>query len=353
MAIRSSRERKSVTMKDVAQAAGVSQRTVSNVVNDYIHVSSDTRERVQAAINALGYRPNAVARSLRDGVARVIALAVPDLTWPYFSEIAHLVQSEARERGYTVVTLETQGDEGVERFVLSVFGNSMIDGIVLSSLGLGAEELNAMNLGIPIVLLGERIHDAGRPHFSIDNVAAAEEMTRHLLERGARSFLVLGAADTEITKSSGMLRLEGFRRELGRWGLGDSAWTSCPASPWTEERAREGMADLDPNHLPDAVFAMNDLLAIGALRALADQGIRVPEQILVSGWDDIGASRMSIPRLTTVSPDKASIAHQAVTTLIDLIEEKERSASDILVGHSLIVRASTGSGLGPGVDLRL
>ncbi|WP_022867597.1 LacI family DNA-binding transcriptional regulator [Schaalia vaccimaxillae] len=346
MATRSARERRSVTMKDVARAAGVSQRTVSNVVNDYVHVSPPTRERVRAAIETLGYRPNAVARSLRDGIARVIALAVPDLTWPYFSEIAHLVQSEARERGYTVVTLETQGDEGVERFVLSVLGNSMIDGIVLSSLGLGGEELNAMNLGIPIVLLGERIHDAGRPHFSIDNVLAAEEMTRHLLQLGARSFLVLGAADTQITRSSGVLRLQGFRCELGRWGLDDSAWTSCAASPWTEEQAWGGIVRLNPDQLPDAVFAMNDLLAIGALRAFADRGISVPERILVSGWDDIGASRMTIPRLTTVSPDKASIAHQAVTTLIDLIEEESPSVRDIVIGHRLIVRGSTDAEFG-------
>lgn len=329
-------------MKDVALAAGVSQRTVSNVVNDYIHVSSDTRERVQDAINALGYRPNAVARSLRDGVARVIALAVPDLTWPYFSEIAHLVQSEAHERGYTVITLETQGDEGVERFVLSVFGSSMIDGIVLSPVGLGAEDLDALNLGIPIVLLGERIFHAGLPHFSIDNVVAAEEMTRHLLERGARSFLVLGVVDTVLTRSSGMLRLEGFRRELARWGFDDSAWTLCPAALWTEEEAWKEIIAMDPSRLPDAVFAMNDLLAIGALRALSDLGVRVPDDILVSGWDDIGMSRMCVPRLTTVSPDKTSIARQAVTTLIDLVEGEGESSSEVVVEHRLVERGSTG-----------
>lgn len=279
-------------MRDVAELAGVSQRTVSNVVNDYTHVSQRTRQRVLEAIEELGYRPNAVARSLRQGRTRIIALAVPNIAWPYFAEIAHLVQHETRARGYDLVVVETEGDARYERGVLEGFRTNLIDGLILSSIELGAEDLERMDLRIPLVLLGERIQAAGLPHFSIDNVEAAAQMTAHLLGLGARSFLVLGATDTVLTSSSGSLRLRGLREELERFGAaaggrgagaasggsGDVSWQICPVSPWTQEEAIEALTAHPLDELPDAVFCMNDLLAFGAVRALAEMGVRVPDE---------------------------------------------------------------------------
>lgn len=375
-------------MRDVAELAGVSQRTVSNVVNDYTHVSQRTRQRVLEAIDELGYRPNAVARSLRQGRTRVIALAVPNIAWPYFAEIAHLVQHETRARGYDLVVVETEGDARYERSVLEGFRTDLIDGLILSSIELGAEDLERMDLRIPLVLLGERIQAAGLPHFSIDNVEAAAQMTAHLLDLGARSFLVLGATDTVLTSSSGSLRLRGLLEELERHGAaagghgagadgtaragasggagdgrlggapdagarlsgeagvaggagGDVSWQICPVSPWTQEEAIEALTARPLDELPDAVFCMNDLLAFGAVRALTEMGVRVPDDVLVTGWDDVAMTRVVTPTLTTISPDKQAIAAGAVNALVDRIEGRKASSEDVLVPYRIVIREST------------
>lgn len=338
-------------MRDVAELAGVSQRTVSNVVNDYTHVSQRTRQRVLEAIDELGYRPNAVARSLRQGRTRVIALAVPNIAWPYFAEIAHLVQHETRARGYDLVVVETEGDARYERSVLEGFRTDLIDGLILSSIELGAEDLERMDLRIPLVLLGERIQAAGLPHFSIDNVEAAAQMTAHLLDLGARSFLVLGATDTVLTSSSGSLRLRGLRQELERHsaalkrhsaaGGSKVSWQICPVSPWTQEEAIEALTTHPLDELPDAVFCMNDLLAFGAVRALTEMGVRVPDDVLVTGWDDVAMTRVVTPTLTTISPDKQAIAAGAVNALVDRIEGRKASSEDVLVPYRIVIREST------------
>ncbi len=328
-------------MHDVARVAGVSQRTVSNVVNNYAHVSSRTRERVLHAIKTLEYRPNAAARSLRQGRSRVIALAIPDLTWPYFAEIAHLVRAEAERHNYSVAVIETHAGHGGEGVALSQYDARMAEGLILSTIEMDAKQLDELDIPLPTVLLGERIHDAERAHFSINNVEAAREMARHLLEQGARSFIVLGSTDTPVTQAAGGLRLRGFMEELAAWGLDESAILKCPASPWTLEEGYRAMRVVRRDALPDAVFAMNDLLAFGGIRALSDRGINVPGDILFTGWDDIGLARYAIPTITTVSPGKEAIVQGALCALLNLVEGREARLDDVIVEHRIVRRQST------------
>ena len=356
-------------MRDVAQLAGVSQRTVSNVVNNFPHISPATRKAVEDAIRQLGYRPNIAAQRLRQGQTHTLALAIPNLAWPYFGELAHLIQEEARRSGYSIMVVETAGSREHEVSVLRDFRTNLIDGLILSPIELDLEGLNQLELDAPLVLLGERIQDAGIPHFSMDNVSAASEMVHHLYQQGARSFLILGSTHTRATSSAGALRQRGIEKALAELGLDSWAWRSVEVSPWTAGGAQEALSQwLESNNLPDAIFTMNDLLGIGALRALAEANVRVPEDVLVSTWDDTVLSRFSTPTLTTITPDTHAIAREAVQGLIALIEgrggaggkqaptspeeqsNEESNASsadlphavaDVTVSHTLTIRRST------------
>ena len=357
-------------MRDVAQLAGVSQRTVSNVVNNFPHISPTTRRAVEDAIRQLGYRPNIAAQRLRQGQTHTLALAIPNLAWPYFGEIAHLIQDEARRNGYSIMVVETAGTREHEVSVLRDFRTNLIDGLILSPIELDREGLAELALDAPLVLLGERIQDAGIPHYSMDNVSAASEMVHHLYQQGELSYLILGSTQTRATSSAGDLRQRGIEKARSELGLDSWAWRSVEVSPWTAEGAESALSQwLESNTLPDAIFTMNDLLGAGALRALSRAQIRVPEDVLVSSWDDTVLSRFSTPALTTISPDTHAIAHEAVAGLIALIEGSGRAGdlrgpaetdvdaaktsnaadknqpstqvSDVTVSYTLTVREST------------
>lgn len=339
-----SQKRRAPNMTDVAKHAGVSQRTVSNVVSGYLHVSERTRKKVQASIEALGFQPNVAAQRLREGRSRIIALAVPKVSWAYFAEIAHLVQKYTHSAGYTLVIVETAGSLAQEKEVLQGFRTNLIDGLILSSIELGPSELNEMQLGIPVVLIGERIEGTGMLHLSIDNVQAAGDMAQHLYEQGARSFWILGDTKSIFTSSAGSLRRRGFVDQLNALGLGDEAWRSVSAL-WTHDDAYRAMTEeLAQGHRQEAVFAMNDLLAFGAMRALKDFGITTPTDVLVSGWDDVEFATYSVPSVTSISPNKEEIARLAVTGLIDLVEGRAVSDTEVETEYRIITRESTSSG---------
>lgn len=329
-------------MMDVARKAGVSQRTVSNVVNNYQHVRPETRQRVQDVIRELGFVPNVAAQKLRMGNTGIVALAIPNISWPYFAEIAHLIHTFVVANHRTLLVAETEGNAEYERNTLEGFRSQVIDGLILSPIELAAADLKEMKLGIPVVLLGERISDVDHLHLSIDNVGAAKEVIFHLHGQGARSFLIVGAMQTIATSSAGVLRYEGFTQAFELCSVPSRDWALLPVSPWTSEGAYHAVKDYLAGHQhPDAIVAMNDLLALGSLRACCDSGIKIPQDLLLTGWDDIEASRMSVPQITTVSPDKNRIAKEAVTGLIAQMQGEEVAQTDVVVDHVFKIRESS------------
>ena len=333
----------SVRMKEVASRAGVSVKTVSNVVNGYLHVAPSTRERVQQAIDELGYRPNLSARSLRSGRTGIIAVAVPRLDEPYFAELASAVITVAAERGCTVLVEQTDGL--VEREQLAVAGirPDLIDGLILSPLALGADDLLAgSGTSTPLVLLGERISDTRHDHVAVDNVAAARLATEHLLSLGRTRVAAIGTMDA-VTAQTASLRCGGYREALAAAGL--------PVLPGHEQEvagfSRESgalAADrlLDLPEPPDAVFCFSDLMALGALHALHRRGVRVPEDVAVIGVDDIAESRFSTPTLSTVAQDVDEIARLAVDALLHRLSDgADDPPREVTASHELLVRDST------------
>ncbi len=339
-------------IKDVAARAGVSEKTVSNVINDYAHVSDRTRRAVREAIDELGYRVNLAGRHLRRGHTGIIALVVPELDIPYFAELANRVIAEAERTGLTVLVHRTRADRQHELAALDGFGSDFADGVILSPLALTAEDLKGLHErrgSLPAVLLGERVEPGYADHVAIDNVRAAREATEHLLGLGRRRVLVVGGRDRP-GPGTAEARTLGYRTALAAAGLPTDAEAVLPV---LEFRSPDGAAAIgglldaarrDGAERPDALLCLNDQLALGALRALHDRGVRVPEDVAVVGFDDVEGGRFSVPTLTTVSPDKQALAAVAVELLTARIAESGTPATppqERVVPHRLIVREST------------
>ena len=331
------------TLRDVAERARVSIRTVSNVVSGYEHVSEQMRARVNNAIDELDYRPNHVARTLRTGRTGVLALVVPEIDVPYFSQLARDVINAAGELGYRVMIDQTGNDHQRERDLLTGGNRSMLfDGVLFSPLVTKAE-LNDMNGdgGTPLVLLGEHDFDGRFDHVAIDNVRAAYDAVMHVAGAGRTHIGALGAQPAE-GYATPQQRSAGYRNALNDSGLNFTPELTRPAAHYSRTEGYAATRDLlDSGRDLDAIFCYSDLLAMGAIRAVFDAGRRVPEDVAVIGVDDIEEGRFSRPTLSTISLDTPFIAAQAVSRVVERIADPSRDAVEVVAPHRLIVREST------------
>lgn len=331
-------------LKDVAQQAGVSMKTVSNVVKGRTNVSEATRQRVLRTIDELGYRPNASARHLRTGRSGIIALAVPELVGPYFAELAAAVIAAAKARGYTVLIEDTGGDPLEELRIASGLGEPLIDGVLLSAIHLDQAALASRPSRVPLVLLGERDYDVAADHVLIDNVAAAREATAHLLALGRRRVAAIGAQRVAAYMTAHQ-RMRGYQEALFAAGVPfDPSLKAEVAAYQRADGARAMAALLDLPDPPDAVFCFNDLLAAGAVRAVVDRGLSVPDDVAVVGFDDVEEAQYAVPSLTTVAPDKRQLARLAVDALLSRLDgDGDRPSQVLHAGFRLVVRESSGT----------
>lgn len=332
------------TLHDVAALAGVSIKTVSNVVNEYQHIRPSTRDKVLAAISELGYKPNISARSLRSGRTGVIGLALPELSLSYFAELADAV-IRAAERHKLVVLIEQTGggDRDREIAMLSSPRLQLTDGLIFSPLGMGPDDVDLLHVSYPLVLLGERIFGGPTDHVTMKNVEAAKAATMHLIERGRRRIAVVGAHEGE-QMGSAALRLQGYREALGDAGLPfDESLVGC-VREWHRLDGAQAMRKLlDSGVEFDAVFGFNDTLALGAVRVLQDAGRRIPEDVAVIGFDGLDETKYSLPTLSTVDPGRNEIAETAVRVLAERIAEQDdpRPPQQYLTDFSILAREST------------
>jgi DNA-binding LacI/PurR family transcriptional regulator len=310
-----------VTMHDVALRAGVSVKTVSNVVNGYPYLRAATKERVEAAIAALGYQVNVAARNLRQGRTGMIGLAVPELSQPYFAQLADLVIQAGEEAGVTVLIEQTGAEHDRELQVLHGERRRMTDGLIFSPLALGDDDRAELSVDYPLVLLGERIFHAPVDHVTMANEEGGYAATRHLLELGRHRIAVLGARPDEPTGAAS-LRLAGYERALREAGVAVDPALVVPADRWNRAAGAAAMTRLlAAGTAVDAVFGLNDATALGALRVLSAGGVRVPDDVAVIGFDDVDDALYSTPSLTSVNPGRRDIARTAVRLLVERIAE--------------------------------
>ncbi|SCF28351.1 LacI family DNA-binding transcriptional regulator [Micromonospora mirobrigensis] len=317
------------TLKDVARLAEVSIKTVSNVVNDYPHVSDAVRSRVRAALAELDYRPNPTARQLRTGRTGMLALVLSGGGPACPDGLAGEVAAAAAERGYRVVVEEADA-------LARELRPAPVDGVLL-----GADGRPPGPAGTPVVLLGGT-GDGRRDLVAVDHARAAEDATAHLLRAGCRRVAAIGL---ELDGPGGTTPpyVLGYRRALDRAGLAPPAG---PPHPTGRHRRAEGYraarALLADAARPDGVVCASDPLAIGAMRAAFDLGLRVPEDVAVIGMGDSEEGRFYRPALSSVSVDTARLAREAVARIVARIARPGAPAARITVAHSVRVRASTG-----------
>lgn len=328
-----------VRLKDVAERAGVSVKTASNVINDYPHIRPATRARVEEAIEALRYRPNLSARQLKHGRAGFLALAVPQVDAPYFAELSVRIAEEASRQGYLLLLDDTRADRDAERLVVDGMRSHVVDGVIFSPLALSGDDISDRADNVPLVLLGERATPDGFDHVAVNSVAAAQAMTRHLIELGRRRVAAIGRTTDEGTAS---VRLAGYRHALADGGLAYDPDLVIGVKSYDREDGRLAMQQLlaraDP---PDAVFCFNDLMAVGALRACAEAGVPVPDQVAIAGFDDIAEGRYANPTLTTVAADLDLLSREAVRLLLSRIAGSAEPAEAVEVPWTLRLREST------------
>jgi len=333
------------TLHDVARVANVSIKTVSNVINDYPHIRPETKQRVVDAIAELGYRPNLSARSLRSGRTGVIGLALPELTLSYFAELADSVIKAADARGVTVLIEQTGGERQREIELLSSPRRQLTDGLLFSALGMANDDAHYLNVSYPLVLLGERIFGGPTDHVTMVNVDAARAATEHLIRSGRRRIAVVGAHDGEVIGSAG-LRLRGYREALEAAGIPFDPALIAYTTLWHRSNGATAMRQLLATGVKfDAVFALNDTLALGAMRVLQEAGLTIPTDVAVIGFDDLDEARYSLPTLSTIDPGRNEIATTAVRVLLDRIAGVNPTTpmTEYLAEFQVVERESTGA----------
>jgi DNA-binding LacI/PurR family transcriptional regulator len=330
-----------VTMADVARSAGVSTMTVSNVINGRPRVGAETRERVLAAIGELGYQVNLAARHLRAGRTGVIGLAVPELERPYFAQLAGRLADRFEAHDLRIVMERTGASREGELDAVAFSRLRMYDGLILSVVDTDPAELGQLRTDAPVVMIGERPLPSRFDHVMMDNVDGARQATAHLLAGGARRVAMIGG-DPAGSATMPALRAEGY-------ALAHTA-AGVPVDLDLNVRCRFRLQDgydairalRDRGIAFDAVFALTDVVAMGAVRALVDAGLRVPEDVQVVGFDDIDEAAYLVPSLSTVNPGHDAMADAITSLLMAQINGGAGGDSqEVVVPAQLVARGTT------------
>jgi LacI family transcriptional regulator len=338
------------TQVDVARLAGVSRATVSYVINGQadgrIPISAETRQRVMDAVAELGYEPDARAQALRSGDTKTIGLIIPDIHNPHFWENAEGVEQEARASGYHLLlsSMDLSAEYGQDIF--KNLSGRRIDGLILmgSFVDQSDEAQDTLARLLRRRLSIVEITDHYNVDHNVDSVvadyrAATMETMSHLLSLQHRRIgLIYGVATPELAVD----RLQPYQDSLQATGLQVEQDLIVNCGPTIEEGYQAALQLLQLPELPTAIIAINDLLAIGALRAAADLGLRVPADLSLVSYDDIPEAKYLVPRLTTVSKDAARLGREAVRLVLERIQDPGRPRQRIDVPAQFIIRESTG-----------
>jgi DNA-binding LacI/PurR family transcriptional regulator len=303
-------------MSDVARTAGVSLKTVSNVLNGYRYLRPETKARVEAAIAALGYQVNVTARNLAQGRTRLIKLAIPELRNPYFAELADSIVHEAFARGLTVLLEAYHYDHNAEHRVLRGDTRSLVDGVVFSPVNVGQTESALFNVNFPLVVLGETIFGAPCDHVTMRNIEGARAQVEHLVQLGRRKIAIIGYNDTRVSSAS--LRYKGAMTALAAAGLPVDPELVEGPGVWLRSTGALLMGQiLDRRKGVDAVVCFNDALALGAIHELGNRGVRVPDDVAVIGFDNVEDTEFARPTLSSIDPGREQIARTAIQMLCE------------------------------------
>ncbi|MEK6720106.1 MAG: LacI family DNA-binding transcriptional regulator [Chloroflexota bacterium] len=334
------------TISDVAERAAVSAMTVSRVINNSGYVSAPTRDRVERAIEELGYVPNALARQLRSKRTKILALIVSDITNPFFTTIARGVEDVAARHGFSVMFCNTDESAAEEAQYLQVLIERQVDGVLLVPTRRGGASFRTLRAHrVPVVVLDRRVNDPFVDSVRCDSEAGAYALTRHLISLGHRRIAVLTGRRTISTSVD---RVAGCRRALQDSGLvlpgelvrfGGYNFGSLNQTDGYE-MARSVLASASP--WPTAIFAANNFIAFGVVRALHEAGLAVPGDMSVVAFDDLPADWAMDPFLTVAAQPAYEIGHRAAELLLDRIAgDPDAIGNAVVFPFELIIRNSS------------
>lgn len=328
------------TMQDVAERAGVSTTTVSHVVNGTRYVSPEVTERVRTAMDELNYQPDVIARSLRRRETMTIGLIIPTTTIPFFAAVAHSIEKAASDAGYNVILCHSEWTLSRDLQHLENLLARRVDGLVCISAEMTAEHIApVLEAGTPVVMFERRIPGSSLDAVGIDNHQGAYMAMEHLLELGHRRIgLILGLRTSTLS----MERLNGCRQALEDWGIEYNPALTQPGNFREQAGCDATRKFLALDEPPTAIFAFNDMMAIGALQVLHEHEMRVPEDMAVIGFDGISLAKYMSPPLTTIAQPVDELGERAVSMLLDRIKGTVSNGTRYMKSQpKLIVRASS------------
>ncbi|MFC7457551.1 LacI family DNA-binding transcriptional regulator [Brachybacterium sp. GCM10030267] len=329
-----------VSMKDVARHAGVSVGTVSNVLNRRDIVSADRRERVEQAIRELGYVRNDAARQLKVGHSRTVGAIVLDSGNPFYTQLVGGIEAAAEASGLAVIAGGTNNREQRERLYLSLFEEQRVRGILLASTGGTAELIDSIRRrGTPVVLVESERNAADGSSVSVDDIAGGEIAVRHLASLGRRRIGVV-AARQDLRQVAD--RLRGARRAAADAGIEIEVLEAEDLTVLAGRHVGEKVVERSRAERPDAVFCVNDLLAVGVLQAFAFRHqVAVPEEIALVGYDDIAFASSTVVPLTSVSQPSDLMGRTALALLEEEIADRDAPHRHVSFRPELVEREST------------
>lgn len=331
-----------MNIKDIAKEAGVSISTVSRVINGTAKVNDDTRIRVEAAIERHNYRPNALARNLLQKKTNTIGvlISVQQLNMSSISETINAISDVLNGSGYRIMLANSrfQSDEEINFF--HVFQEKRVDGILYFASGFTANHLETLkDYPIPIVTIGQQLPQLNLPHVIHDDYYAAYTATEYLIRQGHRDIAYIACPSYD--ESAGNVRRSGYENALRAYDIPVQN-DYIVQGDFTMESGYKAAEDLINNNQkrPTAIFGSTDYMAIGAIRYLLDQGIQIPEQVSVMGFDDVNIAKFFNPRLTTIHTDKVSVGRVAANTLLKIMNDESLDVKKYVADYNLIERES-------------
>lgn len=332
-----------VRMKDIARDLGLSAVTISKVLRNHPDIARETRERVLKRVNELDYRPNILARGLVTGRSYLIGLVVPDLLHPFFAEIAKAISTVVAAHGYSVIISSSEEDARMEAHEIQQLVSRQLDALAIASSDSGTESFERMDrANHPYVLIDRQFAGLAANFVGIDDVAAGRMATEHLLDRGCGTVAHIRGREN----STGLRRYEGYRQALHARGVAcEERYVVARkrVDSGSEEQGAEAMRLLlEQNPRPDGVFCFNDPLAIGAMNAILDAGLRIPEDIAVIGCGNLHYNGSLRVPLSSIDQRSQEVGEQTGQLLLNLIESKTRPEPvSLILEPTLVERAST------------
>lgn len=328
------------TLRDVAREADVSVSTVSRVFNEPDKVRDDTRQRVQQAVDELGYRPSRVARRLRleNGLAHMLGLVIPDIQNPFFADLARGVEDIAQANGYTVIVNNSDEDSAKQRLCLETLRTESVDGVIVPPVREQDEDIDTLaRSGVPVVCVDRRMRMIAYDTIVSDNVRGAYEAVTHLIENGHRRIGFIGGIPTISTTVE---RREGYEKALADNGIDVDRMLIREGDSRQESGRSLAESLLDMDEIPTALFSGNNLMTLGALEAIHLRGLRIPQDISIVAYDDVPWALALNPPLTAVDQPGYEMGRRAAEMLLQRIHEPKRSPTLVTLQPKLIVRKS-------------